>query len=110
MRIRLEGVPHWYHEDHIAAKGMSSLRHYNLVHKFMPMPQALKKTGCKKKRKILEKILAWQLAKVRNKREVIEEARNKGSKVHFASLMTSAILRIERASTSKVQRQGRTPR
>ena len=33
-----------------------------------------------------EKIPAWQLTKVRNKREVIEEARNKGRKVHFASL------------------------
>ena len=30
---------------------------------------------------------AWQLAKVRNKKEVIGEARHKGRKVHFASLM-----------------------
>ena len=35
----------------------------------------------------LERIPAWQLKKVRNNREVIEEARNKGRKVHFASLM-----------------------
>ena len=42
MRIRLEGVPQRYHEDHIAAKGMNSLSRYNLVHKFIPMPQALK--------------------------------------------------------------------
>ena len=42
MRIRLEGVPQRYHEDHIAAKGMNSLSHVNLVHKFIPMPQALK--------------------------------------------------------------------
>ena len=32
MKIRLEGVPHRYHEDHIAAKGTNSLNHYNLVH------------------------------------------------------------------------------
>ena len=32
-------------------------------------------------------IPAWQLTKVRNKNEVIEEARNKGTKVHFLSLM-----------------------
>ena len=70
---------------------------------------SIKKNGCKNK-KNLEKILAWQLAKVINKGEVIEEARNKGSKVHFASLMISAISRIKRASISKVQRQGRTPR
>ena len=30
---------------------------------------------------------AWQLTKVRNKNEVIAEARTKGRKVHFASLM-----------------------
>ena len=35
----------------------------------------------------LEKIPAWQLTKVRNKEEVIEEARNNGRKVHSASLM-----------------------
>ena len=40
-----------------------------------------------KEREKLEKIPAWQLTKVRNKKEVIEEARNKGRKVHFASLM-----------------------
>ena len=35
----------------------------------------------------MEKILAWQLTKVRNKKEVIDEARTTGAKVHFASLM-----------------------
>ena len=39
-RIRLEGALYRYHEDHIAAKGINSLSHYNLVHKFNPMPQA----------------------------------------------------------------------
>ena len=35
----------------------------------------------------LEKIAAWQLTKVRNEKEVIDEARNKGRKVQFASFM-----------------------
>ena len=35
----------------------------------------------------LEKIAAWNLTKVRSKSEVIDEARTKGEKVHFASLM-----------------------
>ena len=35
----------------------------------------------------LEKIPAWQMTKVRNKKEVIAEARNEGRTVHFASLM-----------------------
>ena len=30
------------HEDHIARKGENSLQHYNLVHKFIPMPQTTK--------------------------------------------------------------------
>ena len=40
MRIRLEGAPHRYHEDHISVKGINSLSHNNLVHKIIPMPQA----------------------------------------------------------------------
>ena len=42
LRIRLEGVPHRNHEDDISAKGLNSLSHCDLVHKFIPMPQALK--------------------------------------------------------------------
>ena len=34
-------IPH-NHEDHIAGKGENSLQHNNLVHKFIPMPQAVK--------------------------------------------------------------------
>ena len=41
-RMRMgNSIPH-YHEDHIAGKGENSLQHYNMVHKFIPMPQALK--------------------------------------------------------------------
>ena len=29
------------HDHHIAEKGFHSLTHYNLVHKFIPMPQAM---------------------------------------------------------------------
>ena len=41
-RPRLEGAGHKPHQDHIAAKGMNSMTHYSLVHKFIPMPQPLK--------------------------------------------------------------------
>ena len=34
-------IPH-YHQDHIAGKGDNSLQHCILVHKFIPMPQAMK--------------------------------------------------------------------
>ena len=41
VRIRTEGAPHRYHEDHIAEKGMNSLNHYKKTHKFIPMPRAM---------------------------------------------------------------------
>ena len=41
-RLRMgESLPN-HHEDHIAGKGENSLQHYNLIHKFIPMPQAMK--------------------------------------------------------------------
>ena len=41
-RLRMgESLP-YHHKDHIAGKGHNSLQHYNLVHKFIPMPQAMK--------------------------------------------------------------------
>ena len=40
-----------------------------------------------KKWEKLRKIPAWQLTKVRNQKEVIDEAEKKGRKVYFASLM-----------------------
>ena len=55
------------------------------------MPQAIKIPAAKaaedKAWEKLEKISAWNLTKVRSKKEVIDEARTTGAKVHFASLM-----------------------
>ena len=80
-----------HHEDHIAGKGENSLQHYNLVHKFIPLPQAMKipaaRAAVDKEWEKLEKISAWNLTKVRSKKEVIDEARTSGATVHFASLM-----------------------
>ena len=80
-----------HHEDHIAGKGDNSLQHYNLVHKFILMFQAMNifaaKAAADKEWEKLEKISAWDLTKIRSKKEVIDEARTKGAKVHFASLM-----------------------
>ena len=66
------------HEDHIAGKGFTSMSHYNLVRKFIPMPQARKypmqrpqwiKNG-KSSRQFQHGI--WE--KVKSKKEVILEA------------------------------------
>ena len=83
MRIRMEGSQSKNHEDHIAGKGVNSLSHHNLVHKFTPMPEAMKipdaKAAVEKEWEKLEKIPAWQLAKVRNKNEVIADILTKGN-------------------------------
>ena len=90
-RMRMENSEPSNHEDHIAGKGENSLQHYNLVHKFIPMPQAIKipaaKAAVDKEWEKLGKISAWNLTKVKSKKKVIDEARTSGATVHFASLM-----------------------
>ena len=103
-------------KNHIAGNGDNSLQHHNLVHKFIPMLQAMKTPAAKaavdKEWEELEKIPAWDLTKVRSKSEVIDEARTKGAKVHFASLMD--IYRLKNAESEarhqKIQRSNCTPR
>ena len=41
-RQRIESVTKRIHGGHIGGKGQNSVLHYNLVHKFIPMPQAMK--------------------------------------------------------------------
>ena len=48
-RMRMGNSEPHNHEDHIAGKGENSLQHYNLVHKFIPMPQAMKIPAAKSK-------------------------------------------------------------
>ena len=75
-----------------------------------------KKNGCKgssgERMVKLEKIPTWQLTKVRNKNEVIAEARNEGRKVHFASLMDLCHLKNSEVQLQfqKLQRQSCAPR
>ena len=110
-RMRLEESLPTYHEDHIAGKGDNSLQHYNLVHKFIPMPQAMKilvaTAAVDKEWEKLEKIPAWDKTKVRNKSEVIDEARTKGIKVHFASLMDFCHLMNAELETKHQKYKGR---
>ena len=102
-RLRMgESLP-VHHEDHIAEKWSNSLQHYNLVHKFIPMPQAMKipaaKAAVDKEWEKLEKIPAWDLTKVKSKKSVIFESRTKGAKVHFASLMDICHLKTAELET-----------
>ena len=90
-RLRMGGSLPNHHEDHIAGKGENSLQHYKLVYNFIPMPQAMKipaaKAAVDKEWEKLERISAWNLTKVRSKKEVIDEARTSGATFHFSSLM-----------------------
>ena len=90
-RHRAESLQSKNHEDDIAGEGFTSVTHYNLVHKFIPMPQAMKipdaKAAVDKEWKKLETIPAWDLEKSRARREVILEAQRDKKKVHFATLM-----------------------
>ena len=92
-------------------EGTIHLQHYNLVHKFIPMPQTMKIPAVKgvvdKELEKLEKIPAWDLTKVRSKEEVIDEARTKGAKVHFASLMDIYHLKNAEVETKHQKYKGR---
>ena len=100
-----------YHEDHIAGKEDNSVQHHDLVHKFIPMPQAMSipaaKAAVDKEWEKLEKISAWNLTKVRSKKEVIDEARTKGAIVHFASLMDICHLKNAELETKHQKYKGR---
>ena len=107
-------IPH-YHQDHIAEEGENSLQHCNLVHKFIPMPQAMKipaaKAAADKEWEKLEKISAWNLTKVKSKKQVIDDARMSGATVHFASLLHICHLKNAEleAKHQKIQRSSCTP-
>ena len=74
-RLRIEESLPNYHEDHIAGRGNNSLQHYNLVHKYSYASShensRSKGSGGQGMWKIGE-ISAWNLAKVKSKKQVID--------------------------------------
>ena len=78
-------------EDHIAGKGVTFMTHYNLVYKFIPMPQAMRISDAKaavdkewkKSRQFQHGI--WKMSRAR--RSFLLEAQRGTKKVHFATLM-----------------------
>ena len=90
-RQRAESSQSKNHEDHIAFIGFTSMSHYNLVQKFIPMPHAMTtpeaKAAVDQEWKKLETSPASDLGKVKIKREVTLEAQRDKKKVHFATLM-----------------------
>ena len=84
-RKRLESTLPKDHEDRIAGKGFNSLCHYNQVHKFIPVLQGMKipdaKAAVYKEWKKLEATPAWQVDKMKSKKDVILEAQREGRKM-----------------------------
>ena len=91
--------------------GINPMNHYSLAHQFIPMPQAMKipeaKEAAEKDWEKLEKFPAWDLTKVRSKKEVIDEAKTKGAKVHFASLMDICHLKNAKFEAKHQKYKGR---
>ena len=75
---RAESLQSKIREVRTAGKGFTSMTHSNVVHIFIPMPQAMKipdaKAAVKKKWRKLETSPAWDLGRVKSKKEVILEA------------------------------------
>ena len=110
-RQRVESVTKRIHEEHIAGKGPNSVLHYNFVHKSIPMPQAMKipdaKAAVDKEWKKLETIPAWDVRKVKSKKEVIKEAQKKqqSSLCFIDGLMSSKEFGVG-ATIPEIQRKG----
>ena len=86
-RMRMEESPPKYHEDHIAVKE-AALQFGTQIYSYASSnEEPAAKAAVDKEWEKLDKIPAWDLTKVRSKKQVIDEARTKGRKVHFASLM-----------------------
>ena len=103
----MQSSQHPNHEDHIAGKGKTSMSYYNLVHKFIPMPQAMKipdaKAALDKEWKKFETIPARNLEKSQEQKGGYSGSTKRQKKVHFATLMD--ICHLENAELEpKVQK------
>ena len=112
-RQRAESVQSKIQDDHIAGKWFTSMSHYNLVHKFIPMPQAMKipdaKAAVDKEWIKHETIPAWPLDKVKSKEEACPGGteRQKESPLCFIDGLTSP---QKCGVISAVQRKSRAPK
>ena len=113
-RQRIEPVTQRIHEEHITGKGQNSVLHHNLVHKFIPKPQAMKipdaKAAVDKEWKKLETILAWDVKKSEAKRGHKRGTEKQQSSLCFIDGFMSCKEFGVGATTSEVQRKSCAPR
>ena len=90
-RQRIESVTKEFTKTTLQGKDQNSVLQCNLVHIFIPMPQAMKipdaKTAVDKEWKKLEIVPSWQLDNMKDKQEVILDAQKESKNIHFATLM-----------------------
>ena len=115
-RQRAESSQSKNHEDHISGKERIYFDvSQNLVHKFIPMPQAMKipdaKAAVDKEWKKLETIPAWDVGEVKSNKEGILEAQRerKKSPLCYIDGHTSPQECEVGTKSTEVQRQNRAP-
>ena len=110
-RMRMEESLPKDHEDHIAGKGNTSLNHYNLVHKFIPMPQATKipdaKVAAEKEREKLKKCQHGSSRQSETKKTWSTKPKKKCKTVHCASLMDLCHLKNSELEPKHQKYEGR---
>ena len=109
-RMRMgNSIPH-HHQDHIAGKGevITALQFVSQIYAYASSFEnsCSESSGGQGMGKI-GKISAWNLTKVRSKKEVIEEARMSGATVHFASLMDICHLKNSELEAKHQKYKGR---
>ena len=109
-RMRMEESLPNYHEDHIAGRGpfTATSQFGTQIYSYASSYEnsCSKSSGGQGMGK-LEKFSAWNLTKVRNKSEVIEEARTSGVTVHSASLVDICHLKNAELETKHQKHKGR---
>ena len=113
-RQRLESSLPKDHEDHIAGKGPNSMTHYHLVHKSIPMPQAMKildaKAAVDKEWKKLETTPAWQLQQVQKQQRCCSGSTKRQIPLCFTDGNLSSPKCVVRTNIPEVQRSSRAHR
>ena len=111
-RLRMGELLPNHHEDHIAGNWCqftATLQFGTQIHSYASSCEnsSSKSSSGKEWVKLDKKIPAWDITKIRNNSEVIDEARTKGVKVHFASLMDICHLKMlnwrQRTKNTKVE-------
>ena len=92
------------------------MTYYNLVHKFILMPLAMKildaKAAVDQEWKKLETISAWQLEKVKSKKGLFSKHKETKKKVHFCYIdgyLSAQKKRGVRTQITEEKRQSRAP-